>query len=536
MIKKMIQEHPFMMIIIIILSISTNGLETVANLILITATNTIISRKTALFFILSGAILLVYLIHWFTGYYANIFEEKMIQATNHDIRKKYMRNQMTLALEDKLNPDDTINVVTNDILLFDQQYLKGFYKLFNCIFGIILSSVALISLHWSLFLASVIMTVLLMFVPKLVGKRLRITTGNISSNNDKLLKKLNDWTKGYHDLLWNNALFQLWRKTHNSFHTLENSYVDQKRAQQTAVQFGAFMNMAAQVAVNALAGYLAINNMVTFGVVMSAGNLAYQLFGAVSVSTDSIILLQSGSSINDKLVSLTKPVSVDRFEKHQDEIDNIKNIKLHNLSYEYKNGTKIKYPDINVSKGDKVLITGPSDSGKTTLINLLSGRLNDYKGSLKLNNIEYSSFNNLSFLKIFGLQPQSYHIFNDTIANNIALSNDKYSSEQINSAVKKAQLSEKITSLSQGLKTLIGSESEVFSGGELQRVSLARFFIRKRPILIVDEGTSALDKNNAYKVMNLLTQDKNLTLFVITHSIDNDVLSLFNKHINLSQE
>lgn len=88
MIKKMIQEHPFMMIIITILSISTNGLETVANLILITATNTIISRKTALFFILSGAILLVYLIHWFTGYYANIFEEKMIQATNHDIRKK----------------------------------------------------------------------------------------------------------------------------------------------------------------------------------------------------------------------------------------------------------------------------------------------------------------------------------------------------------------------------------------------------------------------------------------------------------------
>ena len=114
--------------------------------------------------------------------------------------------------------------------------------------------------------------------------------------------------------------------------------------------------------------------------------------------------------------------------------------------------------------------------------------------------------------------------------------NDNYNSEQIDLAIKKAQLSEKVASLPEGINTQIGSENEVFSGGELQRISLARFFIRKRPILIVDEETSALDKNNAYKVMNLLTQDKNLTLFVITHSIDNDVLDMFNKHISLSQQ
>lgn len=536
MIKKIVKKHPFLMLVVTLLTISTNALETIANLILIYAINAIVARKVTLFIILLSTMILGYLIHWITGYYTNVFEEKLIQKENHDIRKKYIENQMARALKDKLNPDDTINVVTNDILLFNQQYLKGFYKLFNCIFGIIFASIALISLHWSLFLLSIILTVLLMFLPKLVGKRLRTTTSNISDNNDKLLKKLNDWTKGYPDLLWNNALLQLWNQTRDSFHTLEDSYVDQRKAQQTAIQFGAFMNIAAQAIIIALAGYLAIKDIVSIGVVMSAGNLAFQLFGAVSISTNSIILLRSGSSINDKLMSLTRDVSVDCSEKHSDTLDNIKNVELRNLSYTYKNGTEIKYPDININKGDKVLITGPSGSGKTTLINLLDGRLSGYNGSLRLNNIEYSSFNNISFLKIFGLQPQSYHIFNDTISNNITLCTDKYNSEQINSAIEKAQLSEKIASLPDGLNTQIGSESDVFSGGELQRVSLARFFIRKRPILIVDEGTSALDKNNAYKVMNLLTQDKNLTLFVITHSIDDDVLNMFNKHIRLSQQ
>lgn len=190
-----------------------------------------------------------------------------------------------------------INVVTNDVLLFDQQYLKGFYELFNCIFGIVFSAIALVYLHWSLLLLSIVMTVCLLLVPKIVGKRLRTTTKNISNNNDELLKKLNDWTKGYKDLLWNGALFQLWNQTRHQFHKLENSYVDQKKAQQTAAQLGAFINIVAQAAIIALAGYLAIKSIVSIGVVMSAGNLAFQLFGSVSVATDSIILLQSGSSI-----------------------------------------------------------------------------------------------------------------------------------------------------------------------------------------------------------------------------------------------
>lgn len=533
----MIKKHPILILLVTFLTISTNALETVANLILVYAIDTIIDRKVKLFLTLLAIMILGYLIHWVTGYYTRVLEEKLIQKENHDIRQKYMENQMSTALENDLDSDKMINVVTNDVLLFDQQYLKGFYELFNCIFGIVFSAIALVYLHWSLLLLSIVMTVCLLLVPKIVGKRLRTTTKNISNNNDELLKKLNDWTKGYKDLLWNGALFQLWNQTRHQFHKLENSYVDQKKAQQTAAQLGAFINIVAQAAIIALAGYLAIKSIVSIGVVMSAGNLAFQLFGSVSVATDSIILLQSGSSIKDKIESLTKDIHVNDSEKKQNQsaLDDVKKIELSNLSYTYKNGTRIAYPDIKIDKGDKVVITGPSGSGKTTLINLLTGRMNNYNGSLKLNDIEYSNFNKISFLKVFGIQPQKYHIFNNTISRNITLSNGNYNQEQIDRAIQKAQLTQKVSTLPKGLDTLISSGSETLSGGELQRVSLARFFIRKRPVLIVDEGTSALDKKNAEKVMDVLVKNKELTLFVITHSIDQSILRLFNKQIDLSE-
>lgn len=532
MLWQMISHHKGMMTAVAVLRILNNGLETASNLVLIYAINAITAKKLSLFAILISTMILGYVVVCLTGYGSKVLEEKLIQKENHRIRKAYVHNQMQLAVSQDLRTDQAINFVTNDILLYDQQYLAGFFKLFNCIFGMVFASIALIMLHWSLFALSIVMTVCLLMIPKLVGKRLGKTTKNISKSNDALLHTLNDWFKGYHDLLWNKALLQLWQRTRLAFDRLENAYVDQTRAQQVATQLDSLINIASQAAIIALAGFLAIQGQVSLGVVMSAGNLAFQLFGAVSLATSSIILLQSGKSLRDKIAQFTKAPAADKAVSNH-ALTDIKVISAHDLTYNYDQGSQIHYPDFTVKQGDKVLITGPSGSGKTTLINLLNGRLKDYQGTLKLNGQDYKTFSKLDFLKIFGLQPQHYHIFNDTISNNITLHDKNLSQDQVARAIHKAQLTDKIASLPAGFDTQIGPSSDVLSGGEMQRISLARFFIRKQPALIVDEGTSALDKKNAEQIMQLLTKDSKLTLFVITHSIDEDVLKLFNKHIQL---
>lgn len=532
MIKTMIRHHQGMTTVVILLAIISSALETGANLILIYAINAIVAHKLNLFMMMLGGMIAAYLVYWLTAYYKNVLEEILIQRENHRIRKIYIQKQIANSFSNQIQTETSINLLTNDILLYDQQYLQGFFRLFNCIFGIVFASAALVTLHWSLFLLSIVMTVCLMLLPKLVGARLQRTSKKISENNDQLLKVLNDWFAGYKDLLWNKSITQLWKQSQPAFNKLENSYVDQKRAQQTATQFGAFINIFSQAAIISLAGILAINGIVSLGVVMSAGNLAFQLFGAVSVATDSIILLQSGTGLRDKLVTAITPIT-DTSDQGKLNFDNVESINAHDLSYTYGNGLTIKYPDFNVEHGDKVLITGPSGSGKTTLINLLSGRLKNYQGSLTLNQHAFTDFNNRSFLNTIGLQPQQYHIFNSSIMNNVTLYDDKFNSDKVTESLQKAQLETKIASLPDGLNTKISESSNVISGGEMQRVSLARFFIRNKPMLIVDEGTSALDKECAEQVMHLLTSRPDLTLFVITHSIDQDVLGMFNKHIKL---
>lgn len=532
MLKQMISHHKLMMTVIVILRILNNGLETAANLILIYAINAITAKKLTLFAWLIAAMILGYLIVSLTGYGSKVLEEKLIQKENHWIRQTYIQNQMDLAVSQDLQTDQSINLVTNDILLYDQQYLAGFFKLFNCIFGMIFASIALIMLHWSLFALAVVMTICLMMIPQMVGKRLERTTKNISKSNDALLHSLNDWFKGYRDLLWNKALPQLWQRTRLSFDRLENSYVEQTRAQQVATQLDGLLNIISQAAIIALAGFLAIQGQVSIGVVMSAGNLAFQLFGAVSLATSSIILLRSGKGLRNKIAKVAT-ASKSPGQKSETAVTDLQTITAHNLSYKYAKGSQIQYPDFTVKQGDKVLITGPSGSVKTTLISLLNGRLQNYQGSLTLNGEDYSTFNKADFLKLFGLQPQHYHIFNDSISNNITLHDKNLSREQVAKAIHQAQLTDKIATLPEGLDTQIGATSDVLSGGEMQRVSLARFFIRGQAALIVDEGTSALDKKNAEQIMHLLTNNPNLTLFVITHSIDQSVLKLFNKHIQL---
>jgi len=373
MIRNMIHNHKGMMVVVIFLAIFTSAIETGANLIFIYAINAIVARKLQMFAMLIASMVGGYLIFWILGYNMNVLETKLIQNENHRIRHDYIKNQIKLIPSNKFSVDSSINLLTNDILLYDQQYLQGFFKLFNCIFGITFSSIALITLHWSLFLLSAILTVALMLLPKLVGARLQKTTKQISTDNDNLLASLNDWFKGSKDLLWNNALIQLWKQTRHPFEKLETSYVDQKRAQQTASQFGAFVNILAQALIISLAGILAIQRIVSLGVVMSAGNLAFQLFGAVSVATNSIILLQSGKSLETKLSKATVQLP-EVGEISETNIDDLETIVSKNLSYTYTDGSSIKYPDFTVNNGDKVLITGPSGSGKTTLINLLSGQ------------------------------------------------------------------------------------------------------------------------------------------------------------------
>lgn len=171
-----------------------------------------------------------------------------------------------------------------------------------------------------------------------------------------------------------------------------------------------------------------------------------------------------------------------------------KNIIFKNVSFKYEKGDTV-LNDINliINKSEVLAIVGPSGSGKSTLVDLISRFYDPDEGEIFIDGIEIRKIKLKSLRSLMGIVSQETILFNDTIRNNIAYGMDNTPEEEIINAAKAANAHNFIMNLKDGYKTVIGDRGVKISGGERQRLSIARALLKNPPILILDEATSALD-------------------------------------------
>ncbi|WWP01138.1 MAG: lipid A ABC transporter ATP-binding protein/permease MsbA [Candidatus Dasytiphilus stammeri] len=198
-------------------------------------------------------------------------------------------------------------------------------------------------------------------------------------------------------------------------------------------------------------------------------------------------------------------------------------IEFRNVTFSYpgRNNPAISNINFFITSGKMVALVGRSGSGKTTLINLLTRFYDSQQGKILLDNYELKEYTLMSLRNQVVLVSQNIHIFNDTIANNIAYARKElYSRHDIENAAKMAHAMDFISKMDDGLDTMIGENGVRLSGGQRQRIAIARALLRDSPILILDEATSALDLESELAIQVVLDKLKrNRTLLVIAHSI-----------------
>ena len=168
---------------------------------------------------------------------------------------------------------------------------------------------------------------------------------------------------------------------------------------------------------------------------------------------------------------------------------------------------------------------GESGSGKSTLFSLLTGRRKDYSGSIRLGETEIKEFPLEELQDNVTVIDQRPFVYQASIRENLTLG-QFFSDEEIEQALKKAELFAVIEQLPEQLDTVLTETGGNLSGGQLQRLALARGFLWKKPILLVDEGTSNLDQENAKKIEKLLLQQPQTVLFITHHLRDEIVQKL----------
>jgi ABC-type bacteriocin/lantibiotic exporter with double-glycine peptidase domain len=203
-----------------------------------------------------------------------------------------------------------------------------------------------------------------------------------------------------------------------------------------------------------------------------------------------------------------------------------KEIILKNISFSYplqKNNT-INKVSLKIRKNQFTSIIGPNGSGKSTLVNIILGILNPQKGSLFIDNLELNQDNKYLWQKKIGYVSQDIFLFDDTIFNNITFGLNKTALEKIDidQILKISKLDILIKQLPQGINTRIGENGVYLSGGQRQKIAIARCLIKDAEIIIFDEATSVLDFESENNLNNIILNYSNKkTLIIISHKFEN---------------
>ncbi|RGU92385.1 ABC transporter ATP-binding protein [Clostridium sp. AF15-17LB] len=183
---------------------------------------------------------------------------------------------------------------------------------------------------------------------------------------------------------------------------------------------------------------------------------------------------------------------------------------------------------LTIAPGTKCALMGESGGGKTTLIKLLTGYYDDFAGDIRYDGIPIGKLSQDKLNRMAAVIHQNVFLFDTDIYENICLG-ETFTKEQLDDAVKASGISRFLPGLEKGLHTAVGENGQNLSGGQRQRIAVARALIRSTPLLIMDEGTSAIDRQTAHEIEEDLLRQENLTVLTITHHMDETLMDCYDR-------
>lgn len=214
--------------------------------------------------------------------------------------------------------------------------------------------------------------------------------------------------------------------------------------------------------------------------------------------------------------------------------DFVNRINFDDVSFSYDSSNKVlNQATFNIKKGEKVAIVGESGAGKSTIIDLIMGFQKPTSGSISFDNANINELSSNSIRKIIGYVPQKPTLIPGTLRENFQWSKENITDEEINNILHRTDCMNFMSNLQDGLDTEIGNIGDKLSGGQIQRLCLARALGKNPGILILDEPTSSLDKKSEIEIKNLLENLKEITILCVTHR--REIVENFDKTIFLDK-
>lgn len=509
---------------ILLLSGLLSFLRVLPSYLLAFATNAIFARNISQFLFWDLVILILWLIYVCSNYLFSVYQEKELQKISLSLRKREADSIKTVPLADfnKITADGYVSKLTNDITQIETQGVMSLYRLFSNGWLILFSIVALALFNLWLVVLVLGLTGLILYIPNKFGTVLVALGQKLSTSNSSYTKRIANILKGYNVFRYNNRLAEIPKKITEYSQDLSENKVAIAKTNHKIMNLIAFSSLLSQVVVDIVTGFLAIIGQTTIGAISSSGNLAANIFNSVSLVGQSAMELRSIEPVIETFF-VDKPI-VRATKKTYNEFTDC--IRIENLSFGYDANLPIlENFNLDIKKGGKYLLTGDSGSGKSTLLKILIGDLEGYSGEIKVDGHQLMDVDSHSFIQYID---QDNYLFNTSYKENVALWNN-YANTEIAEALNKAA-----ADFVDDIDKVVENNGTNLSGGQKQRIGLARAFIQKKSVILFDEGTSSLDKKNTLLIENLLLEDNELTVVMISHHPLEESLHKFDQIISIS--
>lgn len=404
---------------------------------------------------------------------------------------------------------------TNDVSKVTDLAWDTMYALVKVCASILFNVIALAYMHWSLLAASLFMAVVIVNAPKLFGNKMQSLGKNCAEEMAAATGKLKDLLSGFDVFcaFGRKALFA--QKADEASREMELPQHKLTCVKEIISEGIGTIVGVCQIAVVLLVGALSIHGVIIQAAIAGACNMSAAVYSGLSSIGRLRLDLIAAQPYFEK-VTVHADHKVDAALREIPALSNA--ICMENVTFSYGNHPVLNNLSLDFHRGGKYALVGPSGCGKSTVLKILLGWLPDYTGAVTYDGKDIREYDTQALQNRIGYIEQNVYLLNTSIRENITLGKN-FTQSEIEHALEGSALAKDLPTLPDGLETQVGENGSNLSGGQKQRVAIARALLHGRSILLVDEGTSALDKENADIVEECLLANPDLTLILVSHHL-----------------
>lgn len=489
----------------------------------VTYSNENLGQQSTLFYVVF-VVVMIFLLKNIFSYLGQLTMVFLKNSVLKDIRNIMFNKMLSLPLAyySEQKKGDVINRATGDIGVINESYLNLVITFIREPLNIIFTLIFMVKTSWQLSIFIFTFIPIAGLTISIISRKIKKQSGEIFYKNGQLLGMIEESISGLKIIKAFNGEKSFGQRFFNKSIEVKNLGNKMSMREALASPMSEFLGI---VTIAALLWYG--GQMVLIDKSLAGGTFIAFIAAAYNVLTPAKAIAKANNNIKmgdaaaqrvfevldavNEVADTNNPITMDHFKTA---------IAFNAISFKYKEKYVLEDFSLHIPKGQTVALVGQSGSGKSTLANLLTRFYDVNKGNISIDGHNIKDISKESLRGLMGVVTQNSTLFNDTVANNIALSKPDATKEEIVHAAKIANAYEFITELDNGFDTIIGDRGSSLSGGQQQRIAIARAVLKSPPIMILDEATSALDTESEQLVQLALEKMlENRTSLIIAHRL-----------------